>query len=371
MIHRIQLHRFIYAAGLVIILSQLSCSPQSTPPAINSASTNESLQDESKLQTLVDQTLRYNLEHRLLSADRNAAWQVLHGIIAYGEWLPLQVGDEKKLAVDYLLSGGELGGWDLYPGTDLGDGRTGIRARVEAGGYIGQGHVDQWLAILAQVDVPLNRKVTLASTEHTIADWIDQSLLDVPNNPLEEYSWTLISAVYYRPEKQTWTGIDKTELDLATLAEFEAEQDITESACGGSHRLMGLARAVNYAKERGVIEKPGFAAAKNTLDRNIDLMKQYQNSDGTFSTNYFARPGRSADLALMISATGHQIEVAAYALSDTEVKSEWLRRAVVRFCEMLEATKDQPLECGGLYHGLKGLRIYYDRCFGKWSYSDQ
>ncbi len=67
----------------------------------------------------------------------------------------------------------------------------------------------------------------------------------------------------------------------------------------------------------------------------------------------------------MISATGHQIEVAAFALSDEDIKAKWLERAVIRFCEMLEATKDQPLEAGGLYHGLKGLRIYHNRRFGK------
>jgi hypothetical protein len=31
---------------------------------------------------------------------------------------------------------------------------------------------------------------------------------------------------------------------------------------------------------------------------------------------------------------------------------------------MLDAAKDEELECGGLYHGLAGLRIYRARVFG-------
>ncbi len=242
---------------------------------------------------------------------------------------------------------------------------NGVRAHVEAGGYRSQGHVDQWLAILSQIDVPLDAKVMVAGQEFSVADWIDQSLLDVPNNPLEEYSWTLISAVYYRPEQEQWTAIDGTTIDLETLVEFEAEQNINTSACGGSHRLMALAKAVEFARKKNIIDRPGYQLALETLEHNLNLMRRYQNSDGSLSANYFERPGASADLALMISATGHQIEVAAFALSDEDIKAKWLERAVIRFCEMLEATKDQPLEAGGLYHGLKGLRIYHNRRFGK------
>jgi hypothetical protein len=290
----------------------------------------------------------------------------LHGVIAYGRDLPLQVGQSRPSAVQYLLDGGELTGWNLFPGTDLGNGRTGIRAHLEASGYKSQGHVDQWLAILAQIDEPITSKVMVDGKPHTIADWIDQSLLDVSNNPMEEYSWTVISANYYRPDKQQWACIDGSSIDIDSLVDFEAEQDINESACGGTHRLMALARAIRYAHSQGIADHPAFLKAQKALDRNMQAMRQYQNSDGSLSSNYFERPGASADLSLMISATGHQIEVAAYAVSDADIKSEWLERAVVRWCEMLDATKDQDLECGGLYHGLKGLRIYHDRRFGTW-----
>ena len=321
---------------------------------------------EKSPQQFIADTLQYNLDHRLLSVERNAAWQVLHGVLAYGRELPLGVGDRRVPAVQYLLEGGELRGWELSRGTDLGDGRLGIRSRVEAGGYISQGHVDQWLAILAQIGVGLDEKVVVAGREHTVADWVDQALLDVPHNPLHEYSWTLISAIKYRPDRREWTGVEGSRVELAKIVDFEATQDITASACGGSHRLMSLAIARDYAEANGLANEPAYVAAAETLHKSLETMKRYQNGDGSFSADYFARPGISADLSLMISATGHQLELAAYALSDAEVRAPWVQRAAIRLCEYLEAAREQPLECGGLYHGLNGLRIYHNRLYGQW-----
>ena len=35
-------------------------------------------------------------------------------------------------------------------------------------------------------------------------------------------------------------------MTLEPLVRFEAQQDLSERACGGMHRLMGLAHAVRY-----------------------------------------------------------------------------------------------------------------------------
>jgi hypothetical protein len=46
------------------------------------------------------------------------------------------------------------------------------------------------------------------------------------------------------------------------------------------------------------------------------------------------------------------------------LRQPWVEKSVRRLCEMLDAAKDEELECGGLYHGLAGLRIYRARVFG-------
>ena len=65
------------------------------------------------LEELIDRTLDFNRDRRLLSVDRNAAWQVAHGAVAYGNDLKLLVDGKTVLALEYLLSGGEMRGWQL------------------------------------------------------------------------------------------------------------------------------------------------------------------------------------------------------------------------------------------------------------------
>jgi hypothetical protein len=44
-----------------------------------------------------------------------------------------------------------------------------------------------------------------------------------------------------------------------------------------------------------------------------------------------------------------------------------MERAVERLCTMLSAASDVELECGGLYHGLGGLKLYRER---RWPAND-
>ncbi|MFY7874052.1 MAG: hypothetical protein ACOVQM_01310 [Pirellula sp.] len=43
------------------------------------------------LKATIEQTLESNLNQRILSDDRNGAWQVIHGAVAYGDDLPRAV----------------------------------------------------------------------------------------------------------------------------------------------------------------------------------------------------------------------------------------------------------------------------------------
>jgi hypothetical protein len=158
-----------------------------------------------------------------------------------------------------------------------------------------------------------------------------------------------------------WTAADGNPWTLESIAQFEAKQDLGESPCGGMHRLMGLAHTVRYCRNRQIPFQGGWLAAKQTVDQAIETIKRYQNSDGTFSVHYTIRPGTSADLSTRIGTTGHTLEFLAYALEPEQLSEPWMTRAAGRLCELLEAAGDVDLECGGLYHGLSGLKIYRDR----------
>ena len=328
----------------------------------NADKTGAKTLDVKDLLVLVDKTLEFNRDSRLLSVERNAAWQVAHGAVAYGEDLKLVVGDQTLEALDYLFSGGEMRGWELTAGDTLpSTGRPSVNAYVEAGSYVGQGHVDQFLGYLSQTGLPRTTQVKVGDQSVTIEDWARTAQYQVPNNPYREYSWTLIALTNYFPDEVTWKGADGKDWTLEPIVEFEAKQDIGNSPCGGMHRLMGLAHSVRYWKKRGEGFRGGWALAQNTVQDAIATCRKFQNSDGTFSANYTVRPGTSSDLSTRIGTTGHTLEFLAYALEPKELQEEWVGRSVRRLCELLDVASEVELECGGLYHGLAGLRIYRER----------
>ncbi len=323
------------------------------------------------LQRRIAKVLDENLSLRLLSAQTNAAWQIMHGVIAYGDRLPLELDAKRGNTLEFLLGGGLVNGWELAPGDHLpSTGRTGLKARLEPGSYIGQGHVDQWLAILAQADIPLNRRVEARAKEFTVLDWARQAQWDVPDNPVLEYSWTIIALTRYFPDEQTWTAKDGKTWTFEPLAAFESKQDLGQSPCGGMHRLMGLSHAVQFRQRHQGEITGGWKLAEDKVVDSVDKIRRFQNNDGTFSTNHTERPGTSADLSTMISSTGHTLEFLSFALPREQLEEDWIVRAADRLCVLLEVSREADLDCGGLYHALNGLRLYYQRRYQPWSPSE-
>jgi hypothetical protein len=319
---------------------------------------------EEALVELIDTTLKNNLEQRILTADRNAAWQVFHGAVAYGQDLPIEANDQVVFALEYLFRGGTLRGWVPTVGDEIAPGRRGLKLPVEEGSFTGQGHVDQFLGYISQVKVPRETKILVKGIEITIEDWARQAQRDISNNPYLEYSWTLIALTNYFPDDKEWTAADGRRWTLEPFVEHEASQNLTTSACGGMHRLMGLAHALKYRQRLRLPLQGGYQLAQSVVETAIANAKAFQNSDGSFSTKYTQRPSNSADLSSCLSATGHTLEFLAFALSDDAIKEPWMERAVSRLCKMLDSAKDIDLECGGIYHALAGLRLYRERRFG-------
>ena len=320
---------------------------------------------DSALEATIRRILDRNRSLRPLRQSENAAWQVFHGAVPYGTDLLMEVDGEPTRALEYLFQEGELAGWEPRLGEHLeSTGRTGVRFTVEEGSYTGQGHVDQFLGYISQAKVPLDTPIRVNGRDLTLEDWARQAQRDIGSNPYREYSWTLIALTNYFPDELQWIGSDGKTWALESFVQFESEQDLSRSACGGMHRLMGLAHSVRFRENQGLRLEGGWLSAKRVVDDAIAKAKAFQNSDGTFSTRYTVRPANSSDWSACIGATGHTLEFLAYALPQSELSAPWMEKAVGRLCQMLEATESYDLECGAGYHALAGLNLYLHRRFG-------
>jgi hypothetical protein len=308
--------------------------------------------------------LTHQLAQRGLDTTLHAAWQIMHGVVCYGSELMINTPDRGRVgALDYAFNDGLINGFELSLGdTPLpGTGRTGIRARVEPGSYIGQGHPDQWLAMCAMSSVPIDTEVLVGGQRRTLLDWCRQAQWDVSRNHLEEFSWTLIALTHYLPNEPSWMTADGVRVDWELLVETELSYDLDDSPCGGTHRLSGLVRALNAKQRLGLPDSQVWSRARRVVDDCIVNCRVNRGSDGSLSSYYFVRPTKSADLAAELASSGHLFEFLALALPAEELEQTWVKVAGLRVCEILERTRDIEMECGALFHALNGLRLYRDR----------
>jgi hypothetical protein len=347
--------------AIFTLAGSMGCAPPGDPAATAVPVVAE-LPPAEELQGQLDEVLDATFQRRL-SLDEHAAWQILHGALAYQRGFLVDKGGQMVSAVDHILEGGQMKGWTIEPG------QRGPRAILEAGSKTGQGHPDQWLAILAQCELEPTQTIQVDSRTYTMADFIAQVQWEVPRNVQREYSWTLIGLTSYLPTNAGWTAMDGKTWSIERLVEEEAAQELATSACGGTHRVIGLTMALNRHLDQGGTLEGAWLRADAVIQQAIARARQMQNPDGSFSTHYFERPGNSPDLAQNLGTTGHILEFLTLALDEEELREPWVQRAVLNLCDLFRKTRDLPLECGALYHAAHGLVLYRTRVFGPKDYS--
>ena len=335
-------------------------APQAAQQAVPSA---EQLRDR------LDRALEFTYANRHLNTKDQAAWQIVHGALVFGRDFQIYHDGQLVSALDYLLRGGELRGWTMRKGDH------GLEALLEPGSKTGQGHPDQWLGYLSQCGLSPEESIVVAGQTYKIQDLIGQAQWDVHDGL--EATWTLMAFSTYLPLDAEWTAKDGSQWNVERIVRMEAAQDLGESACGGTHRMYGLAAALNrHLAAGGTLSEnadDAWEQAHKKIREAISAARQYQQPDGSLSTMYFARPATSAELDTRISTTGHGLEFLMIALNDQEIEEPWVTRAVVHLVGCFEKTEKFDLECGALYHAAHALELYRARRFGarKWVRPDE
>ena len=355
--------------GFVACLGTAACRPPAAAEPVSTVGLDhKALGDDDALRDLLDRVLDFTLNERELSVDQQAAWQILHGVLAYGRHFPVSYQGRRVSAVSLTQQGGPLRGWLSEAVHDERTGRVGLRALMDPGTKAGQGHPDQWFAVLAQAGVKLDETFMVRGQRLTMADYAWQVMQDAPRNPANEFSWTLIGLTIYYPANHTWVASDGQTWSIERMMKVELGQRLAQSACGGTHRLIGMAMALQrHLRDGGKVDGV-WKEAQDRIAWATARAREYQNPDGSFSTNYFERPGYHPDLAENLGTTGHTLEFLAVSLPPEELRADWIRRAAVRLCLLFEETRDIPLECGALYHAAHGLVLYREKLFGKRDY---
>ena len=371
-------------AGVLAILALVSClltgcdrrpngSPSSqgkpttdssTSAAANSDS-NSAWSDE-ELRRRLDEVIAFTVRERHPRTDTQAAWQIVHGLLSYGRDLQIRHDGQLVSGLDYLLGGGVLDGWKLFKA------EHGVSTVVEAGTKTGQGHPDQWLGYLSQCGVKLDDAVTVGGEKFTIRDLVTQAQWEAQEG--REGTFTLMALATLLPLDSRWIAQDGQEWTIEKLLGFEAMDgadeanwlsELRNSACGGSHRMFGIATAVKRREESGDAIQGAWNAGRERVRLAIRKAKEHQQPDGSLSTEFFLRAATRPDITDKLHSTGHTLEFLALAMEDAELTEPWMVKSVQYLVGLLERTKPLDLECGALYHASHGLILYRQRRFGE------
>ena len=358
---------FFFFSALLLVLSHCGCQQQDATPHKGPSENLKSATDG--LQQRLDDVLEFTFQERHLTLQQHAAWQILHGALVYKRDFLVYDQQRPVAAIDHLLAGGSMRGWDLQPVTVEGTDHRGLRVLMAEGTKAGQGHADQWLAVLAQCELPPSQTIVVEGVNYTIADLVRQVQSDVPRNHQREYSWTLIGLTTYLPTDQNWIASDDQTWSIEQLLRSEVEQDLADSACGGTHQLIGIAMALNrHLQQQGKLTGT-WKRADDKIQQAIRLARKHQNPDGSFSTAFLTSRRTSLDLAENLGASGHVLEFLVLAMDDQQLSEPWVQRAAERLTKIFELTKSVDLECGKLYHAAHGLALYRDRIYGARRYA--
>jgi hypothetical protein len=332
-----------------------SSGTPSAEPGV-SATAPKPMPSDDELCQRIDRAVNFGRANRHLDGDQNAAWQVVHGLLAFGKDFEIYRQGKLIPALDYLLDGGELNGWKLRKGDH------GVQSILEAGSKTGMGHPDQWLGYLSQSGLSLDKPLVVAGQTYHIEDMLTQAEWDI--YPGMEATWTLMAFATYLPLDAEWTARDGSVWTIDRIVDMESDQEIDTSPCGGTHRLYALALAVNrHLAEGGELTGP-WQKADRQIQAAVAKAKANQQPDGSFSSQFFLRPAFSDDIDKRLGASGHTFEFLTLALNQQQVVEPWMTRGLLALLDMLERTEQVELECGGLYHAMHGLELYRLRRFG-------
>lgn len=352
--------------GLALSLFLIGCAPGGStnpnPGPIVPGNSNDTVEkkDPVRLPDNLRVRIKNALDHvrncELLTT--HSFWTVFHGILGNGldTMLLNPVTGERTPAIEFIAKGGKLRGLEFIPTADGVDIKMGIM-------FDGQGHQDQFVSEMAQVGLQLNAEFLINGQKYKFEDFINESKARARINQKQELSWTVMILSHFYGTKMDFTNRYNEHLKLEDLVRYELDQPIHSAACGGTHRLFGLAWVYHLHKKEGGKDEGLWEEVRQHQIKYQDMAKANQNADGSFSAKYLDQGGWIQNLDRRINTTGHVLEWLALSLPDDRLHEEWVEDAAGALSAMILTAQNAPLDGGSLYHASHGLNLYYQRAY--------
>jgi hypothetical protein len=340
-------------AALDGVIAQAQTASLPTPPPVVAAAMQPALPADPLLDQ-VDAAIEVS-RRRYLTANSHSPWQIFHGLLALKQEFQLNTPSGRVNAIEWIATSEPT--FDNQP----------LLMKTPHGGkfhpftrpYAFEGHPAQFLALLSQSDLPRDYRFKVGNDHITINDIIHNTMKEV--NTAEEVTWVLWSLQHYLKPDAQWVNQHNEPWSIERLVQIESIAPVIGAPCGGNHRLFALTRTRDKHLKLGGKLTGVWAQADLKIRQHIEVARSLQNSDGTFSSEFYKAPGYTTDLNKRFNTSGHTMEFLSIALPDERLKEPWVRNAVSVLCRDLIANRQRQIDCGPLYHTLNSLMIYRNR----------
>ncbi len=294
---------------------------------------------------------------KALNSKENDPWESMHGMLAYGVHSRIHDGGPNGqliTSVGWLCYNKPCKGQTLLYVTPSGE----LRAKYGVGL---QGHLGQFLAMLAQCHVSPDYPIHVGDHEFTVNDLIEAEKKTC--YPKSELTFKLIALQHYADLNDKWVNDQGIEWDFSRLISEELAQPIRGAACGGTHRLSGLSLVVKARLRRGEPLDGEYQRANDFVKKYQQYAFRLQNRDGSLSTSWFRGTGDEDDINRRIKTSGHILEWLCYSLSDEQLREPQTVRAVTYLANLMYSNYDNEWEIGPRSHATHALLLYDQRVF--------
>ncbi len=293
-------------------------------------------------------------QQRYLESEKHSPWEIYHGMLAFRKEYQLKKQGKSVNALEWISSGVFYDKEPWFQKTEFGG-----RAHRYTKSNAFEGHKNQTLAILAMADVPLDHEFQTPDGPITVADIVRDAQMEIKEN--EEVTWSLWGLVHYLGPDAIWLNKDGEEWRIEDLVFMQNETLSNDSACGGTHALFSLSYARNTYQNSGQRLRGYWLEADQKIQRYIEEAKALQNTDGSFSYEYFFQKSASRNFEERLETTGHTLEFLMMALPEKRLNEEWVRKAVSLLANDIIENQDESIDYSALYHAVDGLVIYRNR----------
>lgn len=308
------------------------------------------------MQPRIRRVLDYYYKTQPVDTTRNDVWEAMHGFLPWGVDAQARTSEYRQPvnAIGWICWNKPCRGNQLF---EIKNGKLAARQGPRV-----QGHHGQFLAMLAQSYVGPSYEIKVNGQTFTVQDLIEfEKETCVPRS---ELTFKLMALSYYLPADATWKSRDGQTWDLERLLREEITQKVVGAACGGTHRLTGIAFAVAARKKAGLPMDGAWAKAEDYINDYHKYTFQIQNPDGSFSTEWFEGRGMDQDVDRRLQTTGHILEFLIYSLPPEKLTSPEVVRAVNYLTSILERNPRRQWSIGPKGHALHALVLYDQLVFG-------